>query len=283
MNIWADDTYVGLSSKDIDGFIGPDEKSSTLAEIGGTGKRILTVGAYTTRNTYKTNTASGTLEETIGAISSFSSYGPTADGRMKPEITAPGCFIISAVSTNDESGNTMYVDNGWYDKYGHTNIYGYMQGTSMASPFVAGIVATWLQAYPELTPEQLHEIVASTARKDSFTSTVADNNWGYGKINAMDGLKKCIEMQTAGCENIEYPFDGSIKVANNNIAISFPRDTRAAVSVANMSGHLIIYKDLGSRNAGETVNIPMASLQKGVYLLSVKTGAGTKSYKFVCQ
>lgn len=99
----------------------------------------------------------------------------------------------------------------------------------------------------------------------------------------MDGLKKCIEMQTAGCENIEYPFDGSIKVANNNIAISFPRDTRAAVSVANMAGHLIIYKDLGSRNAGETVNIPMSSLQKGVYLLSVKTGAGTKSYKFVCQ
>ena len=283
VNIWADDTYVGLSSKDTEGYSGPDEKSSTLAEIGGTGKRILTVGAYTTRNTYKTNTASGTLEETIGAISSFSSYGPTADGRMKPEITAPGCFIISAVSTNDESGNAMYVDNGWYDKYGHTNIYGYMQGTSMASPFVAGIVATWLQAYPELTPEQLHEIVASTARKDSFTSTEADNNWGYGKINAMEGLKKCIEMQTAGCENIEYPFDGSIKVANNNIAINFPRDTRAAVSVANMAGHLIIYKDFGSRNAGETVNIPMSSLQKGVYLLSVKTGAGTKSYKFVCQ
>lgn len=279
VNIWADDSYLGLESQDIEGFSAPDSNSSTLVEIGGTGKRILSVGSYTTRNEYTTNTTSGTLEETVGDISSFSSYGPTADGRLKPEITAPGCFIISAVSSNDASGTLMYAD--WYDKYDRTNIYGYMQGTSMASPFVAGIVATWLQAYPQLTPEQLHEIVESTARKDNFTSVEADNNWGYGKINAMDGLKKCIEMATSGCKTIDSPFDGSVKIEKDAITVSSPRDTRATVVVTDLLGHVILSDNLGKVEAGETVRVPVSSLSKGVYMLSVKTASSTKSYKFV--
>lgn len=279
VNIWADNTWLGLTSRDIDGFSAPDASSSTLAEIGGTGKNILTVGSYTTRNEYTTNTTSGKLEETIGDISSFSSYGPTADGRIKPEIAAPGCLIISAESSNDNSGTLMYAD--WYDKFDRTNIYGYMQGTSMASPFVAGIVATWLEAYPELTPEQLHEIVAETARKDSYTSTDADSNWGYGKINAMDGLKKCISMNTSGVENISNGFNGGIKIANGNIAISFDKDTEAKVEVANLAGDIVLSKDLGKHKVGECVNVPLSQMAKGIYVVAVKTAQNSKACKFV--
>ncbi len=282
VNVWADNTKLGLESRDIEGFSAPDASSSTLAEIGGTGHKILTVGSYTTRNEYTTNSGTqATLEETVGDLSSFSSYGPTVDGRIKPEITAPGCLIISAVSNNDASGTLMYAD--YNEKNGRNNMYGYMQGTSMASPFVAGIVATWLQAYPQLTPEQLHEIVEATARKDSFTSAEADSNWGYGKINAVEGLKKCIAYETAGCEAIDYPFDGSISIANGNIAIDFPRSTHAAINVADMSGATVMYQNLGFRKAGDTVRLPMPSLPKGVYVLSVKTATSVKAYKFVCQ
>lgn len=281
VNVWADNAYLGLESHDIDGFSAPDNSSSTIAEIGGTGKRILSVGSYTTRNTYTTNETSGTLSETIGDISSFSSYGPTADGRTKPEITAPGCLIISALSSNDSSSGQMYAE--WYDKYDRTNIYGYMQGTSMSSPFVAGIIATWLQAYPELTPEQLHKIVAATARKDSFTSTETDCNWGYGKINAMDGLKKCIEMQTAGCESVTGGFDGKVSFANGNAYIAFPHNTYATISVASLMGHTIMNKDLGMRSAGETVSIALPQLDKGVYIMTVRTAETINSYKFVCK
>lgn len=281
VNIWADNAYVGLESRDIEGFSAPDAAASTVSEIGGTGKRILTVGSYTTRNEYTTNTTSGTLSETVGDISSFSSYGPTADGRIKPEITAPGCFIISSLSSNDASGTQMFAE--WYDKYDHTNSYGYMQGTSMSSPFVAGIVATWLQAYPQLTPEQLHEIVEATARKDNFTSVEADNNWGYGKINAMDGLKKCIEMGTSGIETIDYPFEGSIKIGKDAITVSTPRDTRATVVVTDLLGHVFLSDNLGKLEAGETVSVPMSALSNGVYMLSVKTPTATKTYKFVRQ
>lgn len=279
VNIWADNSWVSLTSKDIDGFTGPDANSSTVNEIGGTAKRILTVGAYTTRNEYKSTTAAGTLEETVGDLASFSSYGPTADGRIKPEVAAPGCLIISAVSSNDYSGTLLVADK--YDKYDRTNTYGYMQGTSMASPFVAGIVATWLEAYPELTPEQLHEIVAETARKDSYTSTDADNNWGYGKINAMDGLKKCISMNTAGVENISNGFNGGIKIANGNIAISFDKDTEAKVEVANLAGDIVLSKDLGKHKVGECVNVPFSPMAKGIYVVAVKTTQNTKACKFV--
>lgn len=282
VNIWSDNTYLALESRDIEGFSAPDAASSTLCEIGGTGKRILTVGSYTTRNEYTTNGGQqATLQETVGDLSSFSSYGPTVDGRMKPNITAPGCFIISAVSNNDASGNLMYAE--YNENFGRYNQYGYMQGTSMASPFVAGIVATWLQAYPQLTPEQLHEIVQNTARKDSFTATAPDSNWGYGKINALDGLRQCIEKQETGCVSIAMPFDGTVRIADGNILLGFARDTQATLGITSMTGSTLFSKPLGKRSAGETLSVAVPQLPKGVYLLSVKTPTATKTFKFVWQ
>jgi len=282
VNIWSDNTYLALESRDIEGFSAPDAASSTLCEIGGTGKRILTVGSYTTRNEYTTNGGQqATLQETVGDLSSFSSYGPTVDGRMKPNITAPGCFIISAVSNNDASGNLMYAE--YNENFGRYNQYGYMQGTSMASPFVAGIVATWLQAYPQLTPEQLHEIVQNTARKDSFTATAPDSNWGYGKINALDGLRQCIEKQETGCVSVAMPFDGTVRIADGNILLGFARDTQATLCITSMTGSTMFGKQLGKRSAGETLSVAVPQLPKGVYLLSVKTPTATKTFKFVWQ
>lgn len=282
VNIWSDNTYLALESRDIEGFSAPDAASSTLCEIGGTGKRILTVGSYTTRNEYTTNGGQqATLQETVGDLSSFSSYGPTVDGRMKPNITAPGCFIISAVSNNDASGNLMYAE--YNENFGRYNQYGYMQGTSMASPFVAGIVATWLQAYPQLTPEQLHEIVQNTARKDSFTATAPDSNWGYGKINALDGLRQCIEKQETGCVSVAMPFDGTVRIADGNILLGFARDTQATLCITSMTGSTLFCKQLVKRSAGETLSVAVPQLPKGVYLLSVKTPTATKTFKFVWQ
>lgn len=282
VNIWSDNTYLALESRDIEGFSAPDAASSTLCEIGGTGKRILTVGSYTTRNEYTTNGGQqATLQETVGDLSSFSSYGPTVDGRMKPNITAPGCFIISAVSNNDASGNLMYAE--YNENFGRYNQYGYMQGTSMASPFVAGIVATWLQAYPQLTPEQLHEIVQNTARKDSFTATAPDSNWGYGKINALDGLRQCIEKQETGCVSVAMTFDGTVRIADGNILLGFARDTQATLGITSMTGSTLFSKQLGKRSAGETLSVAVPQLPKGVYLLSVKTPTATKTFKFVWQ
>lgn len=283
VNIWADNAYVGLESRGLDGFTAPDG-ASTIAEIGGTGKRILSVGAYTTRNEYVTTSTSGTLDETVGNISSFSSYGPTADGRLKPEISAPGCFIISALSGNDASGTQMVAYS--YSGNDRTYSYGYMQGTSMSSPFVAGTVAAWLEAYPKLTPEELHDIVKETARNDSFTGDIAangDNSWGYGKLDALAGIGKCLEKAAAGCEETVLPFNAEIMKHGNNMEATFLSPTSAKATVYTPEGRTIMTKDWGNVMAGQTCRLDTSQLKKGVYLLEVRTSGGTRTMKFVQQ
>lgn len=199
-DIWADNIYFGLTSGGVEGW--SDSNGSTIAEIGGTAARMLSVGSYTTRNSYllEGSTATQTLPETIGEVSSFSSYGPTADGRIKPEITAPGCFIISAVSRHDNSGNLLVAATHSVD--GDRDYkYGYMQGTSMSAPFAAGTVALWLQADPTLTPEKVKDIATRSARDEGHDP---DSRRGYGKISPKAGLDLVIsesgvsEIQTGG-------------------------------------------------------------------------------------
>ena len=65
--------------------------NSTIGELGGTANDIITVGAWTTQsNTYS-------FDDATDEIAPFSSLGPTADGRVKPEITAPGDVIMSSI------------------------------------------------------------------------------------------------------------------------------------------------------------------------------------------
>lgn len=188
VDIWADNTYLGLTDNGQEGWSGSN--GSTIAEIGGTASRMLSVGAYTTRNSYTVEGSSEalTLQETVGSLSSFSSYGPTSDGRIKPEVIAPGCFIVSSVSQHDNTGvipraatNSVEGDRDY--------AYGYMQGTSMSAPFVTGTVALWLQADPLLTPETVKEIISRTARSEGREP---DSKHGYGKISPRQGLDMII-------------------------------------------------------------------------------------------
>lgn len=273
VDIWADNNYTELSSKDKDGFTGPNT-TSTVAEIGGTAKRILTVGSYNTRTEYTPYGATGRLylsNETVGDLSSFSSFGPTADGRQKPEVTAPGCLIISAVSQYDTSSSLVVADQ--YTGDNRTYSYGFMQGTSMSAPFVTGVVATWLQACPTLTPEQLKDVISQTARTDSYTATPADG-WGYGKIDAYEGLKKCVEV--TGIATIDKAFDGNIAIRNGAIEVQpVSGGLNATVAIYTCDGTLI-----GSYPVSETTRISTASLPKGVYMLRVADNSGVRVLKF---
>ncbi len=198
VHLWADASKTMLGSKGIEGWTDGDT-NYTLAEIGGTGKRIISVGAYVISN----NRNQMFPNDEIGGIASFSSRGMTADGRMKPEITAPGTYIPSSFSSYYTAATGSVANSVvWNDK---NYSYGYMEGTSMAAPIVAGIVATWLQAYPQMTPEELRSILESTSMTDEYTAgKIADKDtWGYGKINAYDGIKKAIALaETAGIDDV---------------------------------------------------------------------------------
>lgn len=275
VDIWADNNYLGLTANDIAGFTEPGE-ASTISEIGGTAKRILTVGAYTTRDSYLLYgypEATRLTADTVAHLGSFSSCGPTADGRMKPEVTAPGCFIISAVSQNDATSTKMVAEQ--YTDESRTYQYGYMQGTSMSSPFVAGTVATWLQACPTLTPEDLKDIVSATSRTDQYTAAPA-NGWGYGKLDAYEGLKKAVALAAAGIESVSHEFAGTITMQGGAIRVlPLSADAAAEVRIYTPGGSLMGVYIIG----GETT-IPTASLPHGVYMLSVSDASGVKVMKF---
>jgi subtilisin family serine protease len=104
-----------------------------------------------------------------GELASFSGCGPTADGRIKPEVVAQGMAVYWA----DGSSTTSYH---------------YVQGTSCSTPLVAGAAALILSAHPELTPMQVREALLQTAVHSNFitnqTAKYPNNYYGYGFVDA---------------------------------------------------------------------------------------------------
>lgn len=108
--------------------------------------------------------------EVTGAISSFSSLGPTRNGGRRPWLTAPG----NAILTPDNRGDDTYSFAG---------------GTSFAAPHVAGTVALMLQADPTLTTARALDALRSSARTPVGVS-VWDKAWGWGKLDAYGSVER---------------------------------------------------------------------------------------------
>jgi serine protease AprX len=104
-----------------------------------------------------------------GELASFSGTGPTADGRIKPEVVAQGMGIYWADGTT-------------------TTGYSIVSGTSCATPLVAGAAALLLSAHPELTNMQVRDALMKTTiqRKDgtSETALYPNNYYGSGFVDA---------------------------------------------------------------------------------------------------
>lgn len=103
-------------------------------------------------------------------IAYFSSRGPTyctptGDPAIKPDISGPGVSVRSAYP-------------------GHT--YVYMSGTSMSTPHIAGVVALIREANPNLTPDEIKQIIYQTAY--DLGPAGEDNSYGYGMVDAYEAV-----------------------------------------------------------------------------------------------
>lgn len=96
-----------------------------------------------------------------GNVLGFSGRGPTADGRIKPDVMAMG-IGVQAVATSSVSNYT------------------FVSGTSFSCPLTAGVAAQILSAHPNATPQQVMNALRSTA---SLAGS-PDNDYGYGIVNA---------------------------------------------------------------------------------------------------
>ncbi len=164
---------------------------------------VITVAAHISKTSfYKYNFSNGmpcgiyiSREEigTLGDRANFSSVGTTADGRNKPDISAPGSTLVSAYN----SFKPVTTDNDEECIVGYSNAnpaswYAALEGTSMACPMVTGVVALMFQVNPNLTTNEIKDILRATAKNDMFTGNARQNHspyWGWGKINAHAVIK----------------------------------------------------------------------------------------------
>lgn len=122
---------------------------------------------------------------TVGAVNSagvlagFSSRGPTADGRLKPEVLAQG--VNTATVLPSTVSTTSYTS---------------VSGTSLSTPLVASTVALMLEANPNLTVPQIRQILFSTASRANNPDT-ANYLEGYGIINAYEAVLAAQELAEA--------------------------------------------------------------------------------------
>lgn len=160
-----------------DGYVISDDYT---VSIPASARYVIAVGAYVSRSKWVNYAGEEiSIGKTVGEIESFSSRGPTLDGRVKPDITAPGSVIIAAKPLN--------IPLGPYDV---SEYYTPRRGTSMASPHVAGVVALILQLEPNISYEEVVDILRKTAREDRFTGEIPEEGspvWGWGKLNAKIG------------------------------------------------------------------------------------------------
>lgn len=256
---------------------------STVGEIGGTGKEIISVGAFCTKRTYKNISGnSGVLDGIIGEIANFSSLGPTADGRVKPDISAPGHGVVSSYNawSRDASDKQSYVQQVTFKNKKYS--WGIMSGTSMASPVVTGAMALWLQAEPNLTPYQAKAIMQATALHPG-NMTYPNNTWGAGKLDIQAGLQKVLAgeypMGTVENESTEkdlvlYPNPASRQVTLNGTGLA--EATR--IAIYDLSGRCVYSVEPTVLLAAGYV-IPLDGLSSGLYLVRVETASGIKSAK----
>lgn len=121
-----------------------------------------------------------------GAIASFSSSGPGFHSVNKPDISAPGKSIVSAISSYTNTFTGSYTKTVEFN--GRAYKFASLSGTSMAGPFVAGVAALVLQVNPYLSAAQVKDILLQTAYNDIYTEQGGTLRFGSGKVNAYQAV-----------------------------------------------------------------------------------------------
>lgn len=268
----------------------------TISDLAVT-KSAISVGAYTSKRGWRS--ASGliySLSSSIvkGDIAFFSSKGPSVDGRVCPDICAPGMTITAGASSYDSTlystGDSYYLVTNKYHspRDGRDYPFATFTGTSMASPAVAGIVALMLQAYPYLTPQQAKTILTETAIQDKYTGVLpagGNNLWGNGKVNAYAAVKKTL-MQYAGIDN---SISGNIDCAlfpnpgNGQFSLTcFSNENEnTEIAVYDLTGRKLMQQYWTIVKGENLLPLNLEFLSKGVYFIKLSSDSKNAVVKAV--
>jgi subtilisin family serine protease len=256
----------------------------SAGENGGTGKATITAGAYVARN--KWFDTAGVLHEqnwlNVGEIAGFSSRGPTVDGRIKPDIVSPGQNIISAVNYRTYSPWMRDITTYSSVFVGNRQFWSVFSGTSMAAPHVTGIVALMLQVNPNLTPQQIKNILYRTASRDAFTGKDSNNNYGYGKINALESVKMLVSLNTKNpnrrgmrCQIYPNPADNDAVISAGLFA-----GKKATIGLYDLAGKLVTESKIVFDEFG-LADLQLSTVSAGSYLWNIQCTGSIASGRLV--
>lgn len=201
---------------------------------------------------------------TIGSIdddglrSSFSSVGPTVDGRHKPDLMAMGRGNVTA---EFGAGNTGYTSFG--------------SGTSFACPMAAGVVAMIIQANPSLNPMKIRGVLRTTASNSNNPNSLI----GWGTINAWDAIQLAL---TTSIDPISGNLPDGYSLGQNypnpfnpmtTIPFSVNKSSVVSLKIYDMSGKEVVTLLNNSAIQPSVQNIQFNTaaigLSSGVYFYSL--------------
>ncbi len=191
----------------------------------------------------------------VGAVQSnrtyanFSSIGPTFDGRIKPDIMAQGQNSV----LSDTNGNIATAN-----------------GTSFSCPIMAGMIASFWQAVPNLNAQQIVNFV----RQASDRYTFPDSQYGYGIPNFQQALNTALNINNLTISDFQIQQIRS----NNSLRIVFPNNFKNVT--------LALYNTIGQQVLAATPiisyqNIDLSALATGVYLYKIDSDGTTKTGKII--
>jgi subtilisin family serine protease len=173
VNVWTLDEQGGIVF-----FTGKSVNDSMKIGAPGAAAGAITVASYTTRVEWIN--IDGNVRQVglaLDDISDFGSEGPIRKGaQQKPEVAVPGAMIIACLSSKSGPQRAEMVNMEFR----------VMAGTSMATPFVVGLVALLLERDPELDPNGVRAKLRSNSAIPGKPAGSYDTKWGFGLIDAQD-------------------------------------------------------------------------------------------------
>lgn len=245
--------------------------------------RVISVGATTNRDSIMN--VNGVWKRywlgSKGQRAPFSSVGPTMDGRIKPDVMAPGNNIVSAYSSffmeSHPDAEELSWDVSHFGFGGRTYAWQASTGTSMSCPVVAGIIALWLQAKPDLTPEEVLDVIAHTCRQPEPSLDYPNNEYGYGEIDAYAGLLYLLGL--SGMNDIsDLHTSASVTLSGRQLTIGLPAEyaeSTVGIRLYNMSGRQVVSRQLEQLCGVVHLTLPQ-SLPTGVYAVQLDGPAAVK-------
>ena len=263
---------------------GPGEASHSIYSPG-SAPAVICVGATSYRQEYTDINGKKYMRDwgADGVKASYSSVGPTFDNRTKPDVMANGSNVISAGNSfyleEHNQPNVMYVYTDMSEVEGRLFPWRIESGTSMSTPAVAGTIALWLQAKPDLTPEEVREVLANTCRPLPPSSEgegeglpIPNNQWGYGEIDAYRGLLYVLGFTGIKDISQQQPRIVRFNINDNGmleLLIDHPTHTPIRLSVYSTDGKRQM--DILLPEGQNRYTADMSRLPHGVYAIQLNT------------